>query len=101
MVSFSSAESETYAIEASRVDHWETPDHRRKQNRRIGAQPETRAEEVAERTIQAVEKVPDAIDGINKEAKCTRKIKEKLLGTRKALESSTQKTATVHESGNL
>ena len=43
VVSFSSAESD-----ASRVDRWETPDHRRKRNRRIGVHPETRAEDVAE-----------------------------------------------------
>ena len=101
VVSFSSAESETYAIEASRVACWETPYHRRKQNRRIGAYPETRAEDVAERTIQAVEKVLDTIDSINEEAKCTRKTKEKLLGARKALESSTKKAAIAHESRKL
>ena len=50
VVSFSSAVSETYAIEASRVDRWETPYHRWKQNRTIGAYPETRAEDVAERS---------------------------------------------------
>ena len=38
------------------------------------------------------------IGSINKEAKCTRKTKEKLLGARKALESSAQKSAIVHES---
>ena len=68
MVSFSSDETEM-----SKVDRWETLDHRWHLFRRIGAYPETRAEEVAERTIQAVEKVPDAIDSINKEAKCARK----------------------------
>ena len=97
VVSFSSAESEIHAIEESRVDRWEVPYLRRKQNRRIGTYPQTRAEEVAEQAIQAVEKVPDAIDSINKEAKCTRQIKEKLLGARKALESLTQKVATAHE----
>ena len=99
VVSFSSAESETFAVVASRVDRWETLDLRRKKNRRIGACPETRA--VIERTIQAVEKVPDTIDSINKEAKCTRKTKEKLFGARKALESSTQKAAIAHESRKL
>ena len=73
-------------------------DHRRDQNGRIGAYPEIRAEDVAERTIQVVEKVPDTIDSINKEAKCTRKTEEKLLGARKALEPSTQKAAIAHES---
>ena len=48
---------------------------------------------MAEQTIQAVEKVPDTIDSINNEAKCTRRTKEKLLGARKALESLTQKVA--------
>ena len=72
VVSFSSAESETYAIEASKVDRWETQDHRWKQDRRIGAYPETRAEDAAERTIRAVAKVPHTIDSINKEATCTR-----------------------------
>ena len=93
VVSFSSAESETYAIEASRVDRWETPYHRRKQNRRIGVYPRDSC-----RTIQAVEKVPDTIDSINKEAKCTGTIKEKLLGP---LESSTQKAAIAHERRKL
>ena len=83
------------------MDRWETLDHRRKQNHRIGAYLETRAENVAERTIQAVEKVQDTIDSINKEAKCTRKTQEKLLGTRKALGSSTQKDAIAHESRKL
>ena len=101
VVSFSSAESETFAIEGSKVDRWETVDHRRKQSRRIGAYPETRAEDAAERTIQAVDKVPNTIDSINKEAKCTRKTKEKLLGARRALESSTQKAAVAHESRKL
>ena len=68
------------------------------QNRRIGASPETRAEDVAEQTIQAVEKVPDTIDSIYNEAECARRTKEKLLGARKAPESSTQKVATAHES---
>ena len=36
--------------------------------------PETRAEDVAERAVQADEEVPDTIDGLNKEAKCTRPI---------------------------
>ena len=56
---------------------------------------------MAERTIQAIEKVPGTIDSINEEAKCTRKTKEKLLGVRKALESSTQKAAIAHESRKL
>ena len=43
--------------------------------------------------IQAVEKVPDTIDSISNEAKCTRRTKEKLLGARKALESLTRKVA--------
>ena len=97
VVSFNSDESESYAIEASKVDRWETLDHRRKQNRRIGAYPETCAEDVAERAIEAVEKVPDKIDSLNKEAKCTGKSKEKLLGARSALEPSMQRAATVHE----
>ena len=61
--------------------------------RRSGAYPETRAEGVAQQTIQGVEKVPHTIDSINNEAKCTRRTKEKLLGVRKALESLTQKVA--------
>ena len=48
-----------------------------------------------------LKEVPDTIDSINKEAKCTRKTKEKLLGARKALESSTQKAAIAHESRKL
>ena len=52
----------------------ETLDHRRKQDRRIGANPQTRAEDVAERAVQAVEEVPDTIDSLNKEAKCTRPV---------------------------
>ena len=39
VVSFSSAESETYAIEASKVDRWETLDHRQNQDCRIGKNP--------------------------------------------------------------
>ena len=77
----------------SKADRWETLDHRWNQIRRSGAYPETRAEDVAEQTIQAVEKEPDTIDSINNEAKCTRRTKEKLLGARKALESLTQKVA--------
>ena len=68
------------------------------QIRRSGAYPETRPEDVAEQAIQAFKKVPDMIDSINKETKCTRKTKEKLLGARKALESSTQMAAIAHES---
>ena len=45
--------------------------------------------------------VPDTIDRINEEAKCTRKTKEKLLGARKGLELSTQKAAIAHESRQL
>ena len=45
-----------------------------KQDRRIGANPETRTEDVAERAVQAVEEVPDTIDSLNKEAKCTRPV---------------------------
>ena len=54
------------------MDRRETLDHRRKQYRRVGANPETRAEDVVERAVQAVEEVPDTIDGSNKEVKCTR-----------------------------
>ena len=46
VVSFSSDESESHVTEMSKVDRWETLDHRRSQNRRIGAYPETRAEDV-------------------------------------------------------
>ena len=79
MVLLSSDESELCAVDAPNVDRRETLGRRRKQDRRTGANPETRAEDVAEQTIQAVEKVPDTIDSINKEAKCTRKTKKKLL----------------------
>ena len=48
---------------------------------------------MTEQTIQAVEKVPDTIDRINNEAKCTRRTKEKLLGARKALKPLTKKVA--------
>ena len=58
VVSFSSDESEFHAMLARNVDRRETLDHRRKQGRRIGANPETRAEDVAERAVQAVEEVP-------------------------------------------
>ena len=51
--------------------------------------------------MQAGEKAPDPIGSINEEAKCERKTKEKLLGARKALESSTQKAAIAHESRKL
>ena len=74
VVSFSSAESEFYAIEAPNVDRRETLDHRRKQEHRIGANLETRTEDAAERAIQVVEKVPDKIDSLNKEAMCTRPV---------------------------
>ena len=87
VVSFSSDENESYATEMSKADRWETLDHRWNQIRWSGAYPETRAEDVAEQTIQAVEKVPNTIDSINNEAKCTRRTKEKLLGARKALEA--------------
>ena len=53
VVSFSSDESESYVTETSKVDRWETLDHRRKQDRRTGVNPETRVEDVAEQTIQA------------------------------------------------
>ena len=101
MVSFSSDESESYAIEAPNVNRWETLDHRRKKDHRIGANPETRAEDVAERAVQAVEKVPDKTDSLNKEAKCTRKSKEKLLGARKALGPSAQEATIAHEKKRL
>ena len=101
VVSLSSAESEFNAVGAPNVDRRETLDHRQKQDRRIGAYPETRAEDVAERAIQAVAKVPGPIDSPNEEARCTRKTKEKLLGARKALESPTQKAAIAHESRKL
>ena len=52
VVSFSSDEM-------SKADRWETLGHRWNQIRRSGAYPETRAEDVAEQTIQAVDKVPD------------------------------------------
>ena len=42
VVSFSSDESGSYATETSKVDRWETLDHRWKQNRMSGAYPETR-----------------------------------------------------------
>ena len=42
------------ATETSKVDGLDTLDHRRKQDHRIGANPETRAEDVAERAVQAV-----------------------------------------------
>ena len=71
-VLLSSAESEYYAVDAPNVDQRETLDRHWKQDRRIGANPETRAEDVAERAIQAVEEMRDTIDGLNKEVKCTR-----------------------------
>ena len=71
VVSFSSAESEFYAIEAPNVDRRETLDHRRS---RIGANPETRAEDGAERGVQVVEEVPDTIDSLNNEVKCARPV---------------------------
>ena len=98
VVWFSSDENESYAAKKSKADRWETLDHRWNQIRWSGAYPETRAEGVAEQTIQAVEKVPNTIDNINNEAKCMRRTKEKLLGARKALESLTQKAAIAHES---
>ena len=85
----------------SKADRWETLGNRWNQIRWSGAYPETRAEDVVEQTIQAAEKVPDTIDSINNEAKCTRRTKEKLLGARKALESLTQKAAIGHESRKL
>ena len=60
----------------SEADRWETLGHRWDQIRWSGAYPETRAEDVAEPTIQALEKVPDTIE---------------------ALESLTRKVATAHE----
>ena len=83
VVSFSSDENESYATEMSKADRWETLDHRWNQIRRSGAYPETRAEDVAGQTIQAVEKVPDTIDNINNEAECTRRTKEHSLGLAK------------------
>ena len=68
------AESEFYAVEAPNVDRWETLDHRRKQDRRIGANPETRAEDVAKRAVSAVEEVPGTSNGPIKEVKCTRPV---------------------------
>ena len=62
MVLLSSAESEFHAVDAPNVDRRETLGRRRKQDCRTGANPETRAEDVAEQTIQAIEKVPDTID---------------------------------------
>ena len=56
-----------HATETSKVDRWETLDHRRKQDHRIGAYPETRAEDVAERAVQAVGEVPDTIDKYEKD----------------------------------
>ena len=50
VVSFSSDENESYASEMSKVDRWETLDHRWNQIRRSGAYPETRAKGVAEQT---------------------------------------------------
>ena len=83
VVSFSSDENESYATEMSKVDRWETLGHRWNQIRRSGAYPETRAKGVAEQTIQAVEKVPDTIDSINNEAKCTRGPRRNSLGLAK------------------
>ena len=102
VVSFSSDENnEPYATEMSKADRWETLGHRWNQIRWSGVYPETRAEDVAEQTIQAAEKVPDTIVSINNEAKCTRRTKEKLLGAGKALETLTQKAAIAHESRKL
>ena len=70
MVLLSSAESEFDAVDAP----METLGRRRKQDRRTDANPETRAEDVADQTIQAVEKVPDTIDSTNKEAKQSARI---------------------------
>ena len=69
VVSFSSDVNEFYATKKSKADRWETLDHRWNHIRRSGAYPENRAEDVAEQTIQAVEKVPNTIDSINNEAK--------------------------------
>ena len=87
VVSFSSDKNESYATRKSEADRSGTLDHRWYQIRRSGAYPKTRAEDVAEQTIQTVEKVPDTIDSINNEAKRTRGTKEKLRGASKALES--------------
>ena len=83
VVSLSSDKNESYATKKSKPDGWETLDHRWNQIRRSGTYPETRAEDVAEQKIQAVEKVPDTVDSINNEAKCTRRTKEKLFGLAK------------------
>ena len=48
MVLLSSAESESYAVDAPNLDRRETLGRRRKQDRRTGVNPETRAEDVAE-----------------------------------------------------
>ena len=63
MVSFSAAESETYAIKASKVDRLETLDHRRKLSERSKLSQRCQT---------------------HKEAKCTRKTKEKLFGARRS-----------------
>ena len=52
---FSSDKNEFYATKKSKADRWEMLDHRWNQVRRSGAYPETRAEDVAEQMIQAVE----------------------------------------------
>ena len=91
----------THATETSKVDCLETLDHRWQQDHRIGANPETRAEDVAERAVQAFGEVPDTNDSLSKEAKCTRKTKEKLLGARKAFGPSTRKSAIGHERRRL
>ena len=87
VVSFSSDENESCVTEMSKADRWEMLDHRWNQIRRSGAYSETRAEDVAEQTIQAVEKVPDTIDSTNNEAKCARGTKEKLFGAARIVDS--------------
>ena len=93
VVSFSLDKNESYATKKSKADRWETLHHRWNQTRRSGAYPETRGEDVAEQTIQAVEKVPDTIGSVGSEVKCTR--------ARKTLGSLTQKAAIAHESRKL
>ena len=83
------------------MNRWETLDHRPEKDHRIGANTETRAEDVAERAVQAVENVSDRTDSLNKEAKCTRKSKEKLLGARKALGPSAQEATIAHKKKRL
>ena len=101
VVSFSLDKNVSYATKKSKADRWETLHHRWNQTRRSGAYPETRGEDVAEQTIQAVEKVPDTIGSVGSEVKRTRRTKEKLLGARKTLGSLPQKAAIAHDSRKL